>query len=123
VGDWTIRTDTPHGNVPNAQHHVHIEKRGLKGEYSWNIDGTRHDDHRFPKNEQCINAAKRHAAEALGISSNILQLVVALPGGQRVSVRGVGSSQEFRCYVRKGYVMIFMASPVGLVCIQLQEEI
>jgi hypothetical protein len=74
-GDWTVTTHGPHGNVPHAQKHVHIKKRGLKGAYSWNQDGSRHDDHRFPSNEQMIKRAKGLAADALGVPEATLQLV------------------------------------------------
>jgi hypothetical protein len=87
VGDWTISTHTPHGNVPNAQKHVHIKKRGLKGEYSWNKDGTRHDDHRFPSSEQMVGRAKDLAANALGVPSGLLKLIVNVHGEHDVKIR------------------------------------
>lgn len=119
IGSWNIRIHSPHGNVPNAQRHVHITKRGLGGEYSWNIDGTRHDNHRFPQNDQCIKAAKKHAAKSLGIPIYELHFIVQLPGKHRVSVRHAGASQEMRCYIKQKNCLIFIGSTIGLICIQL----
>jgi hypothetical protein len=122
VGDWTIRTDSPHGNVPNAQKHVHVKKRGVSGEYSWNIDGSRHDASRFPYSEQCIKAAKQHAASALGVSVASLNLVVAVPGGRRISLRS-GQPWEadgmviFNSYVRKHVLLAVFEHERGSVIV------
>lgn len=85
-GPWRVTVHGPHGNVPNAQKHVHITRKKLSGEYSWNIDGSRHDEHRFPASEQMIKAAKRVAAEALGVSDTSLQFVVGAQGSCRVAI-------------------------------------
>lgn len=63
-GEWEVRIDGPHLNPPLGQRHVHIRKRkGRKGEYSWNLDGTRHDKGKFPRNEQGIEAARANASK------------------------------------------------------------
>ena len=122
VGDWTIRIDSPHGNVPKSQKHVHISKRKLSGEYSWNIDGSRHDEHRFPPSEQSVKAAKEHAAKTLGIPVSSLSLIVGTPGGRRLSLFS-GNSQKyknmplFNSYVSKRLSLIFLGSPAGLVLV------
>src|SRR5947209_3232486 len=90
IGDWTIRVDSPHGRDPQSKKHVQVSKRRIKGEYAWNIDGSRHDSFRFPASEQCIKAAKDHAASALGVPISTLKLIVGIPGGMRISVRSVG---------------------------------
>jgi hypothetical protein len=50
--------DPPRGNVPKAQRHVHISRRKLGGEYSRNVDGTRHDKRRFPPSDKYMNRAQ-----------------------------------------------------------------
>lgn len=111
-GGWVVRRDAPHGNVPNAQRHVHITRRGLGGEYSWNADGTRHDEHRFPPNEKCIKRAKEIAARHLRVSESTLQLIVGLEGGARVVIEEIGRAPgepfTFRSHVGPAYyVAIF----------------
>ena len=122
VGDWTIRIDSPRGNVPHSQKHVHVEKKGLSGKYSWNVDGSRHDEHKFPLAEQCIKAAKGHAATALKVPASSLTFIVGIPGGSRISLRSkehakYRSMPLFNSYVSKRLSLIFFGSPVGLVLV------
>lgn len=122
VGDWKIRIHPPHGNVPHAQKHVHIEKPRLSGGYSWNVDGSRHDAHKFPLSEKCIKAAKEHAATALGIAALSLSFIVAVPGGSRISLSSNEQAKYrnmplFNSYVSKRLSLIFFGSPVGLVLV------
>jgi len=122
VGDWTIRIDSPHGNASHHRKHVHIHKRGLQGEYSWNSDGTRHDEHKFPTSEKCIVAARRHAASALGISALSLNFIEGISGGVRIAVRTnlSGSSKYFRVfstYVRRNHSLVVFGSELGLVLV------
>lgn len=122
VGDWTIRIDRPHGNESYHRKHVHIQKRGLKGEYSWNTDGTRHDEHRFPTSEQCIGAAKKHAATALNVPISSLSLIVGVKGGARITIRAASLDSKksfavFNSYVRKSYAFIVFRSEMGLVLV------
>lgn len=126
VGDWTIRIDSPHGNPPHNRKHVHISKRGLSGEYSWNVDGSRHDEHRFPTTEKCIGAAKNHAATALGIPASSLSFIVGIPGGARISIRSNAVENYknlplFNGYVSKRLSLVLFGSPVGLVLV-LNED-
>lgn len=104
--DWIIQIHHSHGNHTYHQKHVHVRKRGLKGEYSWNIDGSRHDKHRFPSNERCINAAKIYAAETLGIPPSSLSFMVGIPGGARISVRSVDAAGKNGLPVFYGYVPV-----------------
>ena len=122
IGDWTIRIDSTHGNVPQGQKHAHIVKRGLSGEYSWNVDGSRHDSHKFPLSERCIKAAKGHAATALNVPASSLSLIVGIPGGSRISLRSNEHEKYknmplFNSYVSKRLLLIVFGSPVGLVLV------
>lgn len=76
-GPWIIHIHGPH--TAKGHRHIHMKRRKLDGEYSWNIDGTRHDEHRFPKTENSIKAAKKMAAKHLGIDPSILHFIVAEP--------------------------------------------
>lgn len=127
IGDWTIRIDSPHGNASHHRKHIHIQKRGLQGEYSWNIDGTRHDEHRFPVSGQCIRAAKKHAATGLNVPASSLSLIVGIPGGARITVRASSSGSSkyfpiFNSYVRKSYSFVVFESEIGLVLV-LNDEV
>jgi len=122
IGDWTIRIDSPHGNPPHNRKHVHITKRGLSGEYSWNIDGSRHDEHRFPTTEKCIKGAKKHAASALGIPVPSLSFIVGIPGGTRISIRSNSDQKNsnlplFNDYVSKRFSLVVFGSSAGLVLV------
>jgi hypothetical protein len=121
IGDWSISTHSRHGSKAYDRKHVHITKRGLKGEYSWNIDGTRHDAHRFPKNEDCINRAKSLAASALDIPVGILQLITQFEGGVHFYIQdNLDSHPEkklFNTYVHKGKVITLLGSEKGLVVV------
>jgi len=75
---WTIHIHGPH--VAGGKRHAHISKPKLGGEYSWNDDGTRHDEHRFPKNEKWIKKARKIAAGHLGVAPDRLLLIVEEPG-------------------------------------------
>lgn len=126
VGDWTIRIDQAHGNAKHHRRHVHIQKRGLRGEYSWNSDGTRHDEHRFPSSEKCITAAKRHAASALDISVSSLSFITGILGGTRISVRTnlSDSARHFSAlntYIRRNRSIVVLGSNLGLVLVLAEE--
>lgn len=125
VGPWRIRIDRRHGPEAHHQEHVHISRNGLKGEYSWNRDGTRHDKHRFPASEQQIGRAKELAASALNIPKSTLQFITAIDGGTRVSVSALPSSARARSalsvYVRLEQHLVFLGSPKGLVIVVWDE--
>lgn len=126
VGDWTIRVDPPHGQKEYHRRHVHIKKRGLGGEYSWNEDGTRHDKHRFPRSDACIGAAKNHAASALGIPVSSLSFLVGEAGGARIALWSNDGTKTrlplFNAYVRVRFSLVFFGSPQGLVMV-LQDDV
>lgn len=121
IGDWTISVHPRHGSKDHDKKHVHITKRGLKGEYSWNEDGTRHDKHRFPGAEQCINKAKDLAASALGIPTGTLQLITGFEGGVFVSVQDnqdpPRTNKAFNSYVHKGKLVAIFGGNNGLVIV------
>lgn len=72
-GPWRVRIDGPH--LRGGERHVHMSRSGIPGEYSWNVSGSRHDEHRFPASEKHIQAAKRIAAKHLGVPQRVLQLL------------------------------------------------
>lgn len=122
VGDWTINTHSRHGSQAHSKNHVHISKRGLKGQYSWNIDGTRHDQHRFSQNEDCIKRAKELAASTLGVPIGILQLIIQLKGAVQLSIQdNLAYQQEnkkiLNTYVHKVKVITLFGSDKGLVVV------
>lgn len=84
-GEWEIRLDGPH--QPSGERHIHIRrKRGSKGEYSWNADGSRHDKHRFPISEGMIGKAKEIAAEKLRVQVDSLAFLTGQPRGGYIVV-------------------------------------
>ena len=125
-GPWRITIHHPHGNESHHRKHVHIRRDGLNGEYSWNIDGTRHDKYRFPPTEQQINAAKQLAADALGIPKHSLQLITSIGDRSRVAVSTIvhsGRAQSiFAIYVRVNDFMIVIGSTNGLIVFILDSQ-
>ena len=118
VGDWTIAIHKPHGNKDHDRKHVHISKKGLSGEYSWNIDGTRHDNHRFPNTEKCIKTAKEHAATALGVSVATLSFMYGFEGGNNITLHSEFSGMPlFNAYVSQRLIFTILASQLGLVVV------
>ena len=118
-GAWTVRVDKPHGNQPYHKRHVHITKKGLKGEYSWNEDGSQHDKHRFPRSEQCIVSAKEHAANALGINAGNLSFITSIAGGVHVSILATAELNDrprsiFSSYLRVAEVLVIFGTDMGL---------
>lgn len=91
IGPWQIQIHSRHGPKDHDQKHVHITRPGLGGDYSWNKDGSRHDDHRFPNSEPMIKKAKSIAAKELGIPIGSLQLVTDVPGGFFVNIAHIES--------------------------------
>jgi len=124
-GDWNISVHSPHGDKDYHMKHVHVMKRGEKGEYSWNIDGTRHDKHKFPKNEKYIVRAKKIAAEALGISPGILQLVTVADNYswyKVISIQDDGREELFRMYIYKNQIVVALISDKGLITVLIPKE-
>lgn len=84
-GAWEVRVDSPH--QATGHKHIHIRrKRNGKGEYSWNLDGTRHDKHRFPVSEGMIGKAKQIAADELKIPISSLEFLTSVPKAERISI-------------------------------------
>ncbi|WP_371867381.1 DUF6367 family protein [Pseudoduganella guangdongensis] len=121
IGDWTVSVHSRHGSKEHDRKHVHIKKRGLGGEYSWNVDGTRHDSHRFPAGEQCIKRAKELAANALNIPANTMQLLTGFEGGVFLSVQdhldATNSGKVFNSYVHKGKIVTIFGGHSALVIV------
>jgi len=83
-GAWIIQIHGPH--VAQGKRHVHITTKKLRGKYSWNVDGSRHDKHRFPDSENAIKAAKRLAAKHLGIPEQQLSMLSMLPSATVIEI-------------------------------------
>jgi hypothetical protein len=84
-GLWEVRVDRPHLAV--GKRHVHLRRRRKRnGEYSWNVDGTRHDKHRFPYSEDMLASAKEIAASHLGIPASSLELISTTPPLGRIVI-------------------------------------
>ncbi len=78
-GEWEVQVHGRH--VPPGQRHVHVRRRRKrKGEYSWNVDGTRHDKNAFPVSEKELSAAKALAAKRLRVDPSILRLLTSTSG-------------------------------------------
>ena len=125
-GRWSIRVDKQLGDGRHHQRHVHVTRKGLKGEYSWNIDGTRHDKSRFPASEEQIDKAKELASNALNIPKNILQLITMEDGGKFVSVLSQDDSANrerrlFSMYIRVKEQIIIFGTTEGRIVILVME--
>jgi hypothetical protein len=118
-GDWTISVHPRHGSKGHDQKHVHIKKRGLKGEYSWNMDGSRHDKHKFPVSEQCISRARDLAANSLKIPVSTLQFITKVEGGVFISIQEnndvIASRKIFNSYVHKDRFVVVFGGGDGLI--------
>lgn len=120
-GEWEVRVDGPH--QANGQRHVHIRrKRGRKGEYSWNIDGSRHDEHRFPINEGMIARAKEIAAGKLRVTEESLQLLTSLTTGCRVIVMHEGYLFLSQTYTFAGCDLVILVSEQWLVIVYADDK-
>jgi hypothetical protein len=118
-GDWTIRIDSPHGDKDYHHKHVHVSKKRLNGEYSWNVDCSRHDEHKFPSSEQCIKKARKLAEDALCLPRGVLTLVTINEGKVWYSVETTNKNDNdlFRTYIRKNKVIVVLLSPKGLISV------
>lgn len=112
---WTIKTHSRHGDKSYHKKHVHVSKNGLKGEYSWNDDGTRHDEHKFPSSEKSIVKAKELAASALGVDASTLQFIAGSTGG--VWYKFESNRERMSTYVHKGKMCLTFEIPQGLVTV------
>jgi hypothetical protein len=86
TGEWEF---VVHGanTSTKTQRHVHVRRiRKRKGEYSWNIDGTRHDKREFPESEGDIKRAKEIAGARLKMDPNIFTFVTAFGPDDHVHV-------------------------------------
>ena len=122
AGPWRITIHPQHGNAAHARRHVHIARKGIKGEYSWNIDGTPHDRHGFPDDLAQVEAAKEHAATALKIDKGDLTYLFRVEPKNRVSIRTaceeVGPTGPlFSIYVRRTGVLHILSDGEALHCV------
>ena len=126
LGQWRIKIHGPHGAKSFNQKHVHLWRKGLNGEYSWNIDRSRHDKHRFPASDQQMKRAKEIASKALRIPIGTLQLLVAVPGGSRIAVQVIDSSTRPRTllstYVRVNEQLVLFGASEGLIAALIEIE-
>lgn len=125
-GQWSIRVDKQFGDGRHHQRHVHVTRKGLKGEYSWNIDGTRHDKSRFPASEEQIDKAKELASNALNIPKNMLQFITIEDGGNFISLLSQGDSKNrerrlFSMYIRVKEQIIIFGTDEGSIIILVMD--
>ena len=120
TGKWEVRLDGPHQS--NGKRHVHVRrKRGRKGEYSWNEDGSRHDKHRFPVNEGMIGKAKEIAANKLGVPISSLSFLTGLPRGGRIVVIHDGLPWFSETYIFGESELIVLVSEDWLILVSLNS--
>jgi len=121
TGSWTIRIDSPHGNEDYHQRHVHITKKKLSGEYSWNEDGSRHDKHKFPTFERYIKKAISLAENELNISKGTLKFITINSGKVFYSVESIHNDSKdlFRTYIHKHKLLIILMSENSLISVIL----
>ena len=121
-GQWNIRVDQQLGDGRHHQRHVHVTRKGLKGEYSWNVDGTRHDKSHFPASEEQIGKARELASKALNVPMAKLQFITMENGGNFVSIESVGRERRvFSMYIRvKEQIIIFGTSEGGIVILVME---
>jgi hypothetical protein len=85
TGEWEFVIHGRHSD--KGQRHVHVRRiRKRKGEYSWNIDGSRHDVHKFPENDKGIVRAKEIAAQRLKVDPSVLTFVTSFSYPDHVHV-------------------------------------
>jgi hypothetical protein len=118
---WDIRIDKPRAG-PTFKTHVHVKrKKGCNGAYSWNVDGTRHDKHKFPVSERHLARAKELASQALGIPVGTLQLLTFSTGGFRVTISSIDEIERKRTllstYIRQEEFVIIFGSIGGLMVV------
>ena len=120
---WNIRIDSPHGPNKFNKQHIHLTKKGFKGEYSWNIDGTRHDKNNFPTNEKFIESAKQIASERLGINKNRLQFITYINSKEKCTLKENDKTILSRYYVKKDFIVCFFGTDEGIIIIELHKPI
>jgi hypothetical protein len=91
-GRWTIHIHRAH--PPEIKPHVHVSARRRGGKYSWNINGSRHDEHKFPTSEEANKAAKRIAAKYLGVPEMRLSFLTRLAGVHQITVSIEGDASN-----------------------------
>jgi hypothetical protein len=114
-GKWEIRVD--HQHLPDGKRHVHIRKRGRKGEYSWNEDGSRHDKHRFPVSESMIGKAKKIAADRLSVPIDSLKFLTGIPKGGHVVVLHEGLPSFSETYISAEFEFVVLVSEYWLIVV------
>ncbi|EGU4189944.1 hypothetical protein HWU03_004149 [Vibrio parahaemolyticus] len=112
---WSVRVDSRHGDKDYHRKHVHISKKGIKGEYSWNDDGTRHDKHNFPNNEKSIGKAKKLAADALSVPVSSLEFITAISGG--IWYKFHSDHDRFSTYVHKHRIIVVLQSESNILTV------
>lgn len=116
TGEWEVRLDGAH--QPIGKRHVHVRrKRGRKGEYSWNEDGSRHDKHKFPANEGMIVKAKEIAANNLRVPISSLSFLNVLPRGGRIVVLNNGHPWFSETYIFGESELIVLVSEDWLILV------
>ena len=124
-GKWEFRIDTPHLPHPLGQRHIHVRRRrGGKGEFIWNVDGSRHDKHKFPPSDAQIKRAREIAGEYLRVDPVSLQFITSLGQGMPSCVVATSekSGKETRIVVGVRKSTLVFGSEYWLVIIGDQEE-
>lgn len=115
-GEWEIRLDHPH--QPDGKRHVHVRrKRGRKGEYSWNEDGSRHDKHKFPVSEGMIGKAKEITANKLRVPVGTLEFLTGIPRGGRIVVLHEGPPWFSETYIFAEFELVVLVSEDWLILV------
>ena len=120
IQGWIIRIDNPRGDKDYHQKHVHLTKKKLGGEYSWNVDGSRHDSFKFPLSEKSIEKAKKLAAKELNVEKDRLQLLTSSAGkvNYKITTEYDDSIDDsFKIYIHKNKVLIIFMTQNGLVSV------
>lgn len=120
-GEWEVLVNGPH--QASGQKHVHVRrKRGRKGEYSWNADGSRHDEHRFPVSEGMIGRAKEIAAKKLRVSVDSLQFLTNLPKDCTVRVIHDGYPFLSETYISADWDLVILVSENWVVIVSVDDR-
>lgn len=114
-GAWEVRVHKP--PISPGWRHIHITAKRLKGEYSWNINGSRHDKHKFPINDKWIKRAKTLAAQHLNVPVDTLQFLTSAAISSRQIILEIFWENDLQVLVAggKGASLAVLSSQDGSV--------
>ncbi|MBE3874492.1 hypothetical protein HJ162_15240 [Vibrio parahaemolyticus] len=96
------------------------QKKGIKGEYSWNDDGTRHDKHKFPNNDKGIGKARELASDALSVPVSSLEFITAISGG--IWYKFHSDHDRFSTYVHKHKIIVVLQAGSNILTVIIDDE-